>query len=53
MSTVMNEKPAATPAAAASAAPFRSVWSELRETSFRQDWIDAGGIRTRYIQAGP
>lgn len=53
MSTVMNEKPAATPAAAASAAPFRSVWSELRETSFRQGWIDAGGIRTRYIQAGP
>ncbi|WP_028603528.1 alpha/beta fold hydrolase [Ottowia thiooxydans] len=35
------------------AKPFRSVWSELRETSFRQGWIDAGGIRTRYVQAGP
>jgi pimeloyl-ACP methyl ester carboxylesterase len=34
-------------------APFRSVWSEMRETSFRQGWVDAGGIRTRYIQAGP
>lgn len=33
--------------------PFRSVWSELRETTFHQGWIDAGGIRTRYIQAGP
>lgn len=39
--------------AATSVAPFRSVWSELRETSFRQGWIDAGGISTRYIQAGP
>ncbi|MET4579530.1 alpha/beta fold hydrolase [Ottowia thiooxydans] len=32
---------------------FRSVWSELRETSFRQGWVDAGGISTRYVQAGP
>lgn len=37
----------------AAAKPFRSVWSELRETAFRQGWIDAGGIRTRYVQAGP
>lgn len=39
--------------ASAASVPFRSVWSELRETSFRQGWIDAGGISTRYMQAGP
>lgn len=39
--------------ASAASVPFRSIWSELRETSFRQGWIDAGGISTRYIQAGP
>lgn len=32
--------------------PYRSVWSDLRELSFRQGWIDAGGIRTRFAQAG-
>ncbi|MES2400757.1 MAG: alpha/beta hydrolase [Pseudomonadota bacterium] len=55
MSTVMNADATAPTASASAAAetPFRSVWSELRETSFRQGWIDAGGIRTRYIQAGP
>src|SRR5688572_30614026 len=31
---------------------YRSIWTELRETPFRQDWIDAGGIRTRFAQAG-
>ncbi len=33
-------------------AGYRSIWSDLRETAFRQDWLDAGGIRTRYAQAG-
>ncbi len=33
-------------------APYRSVWTELLATPFRQGWIDAGGIRTRYVQAG-
>lgn len=32
---------------------FRSVWSELRTTPFRQGYVDAEGIRTRYVQAGP
>lgn len=31
----------------------RSVWTHLMTTSFRQDWIDVGGVRTRYVQAGP
>ena len=31
---------------------YRSVWSELHATEFRQGWIDAGGLKTRYIQAG-
>jgi 2-hydroxy-6-oxonona-2,4-dienedioate hydrolase len=30
----------------------RSVWTHLMRTEFRQAWIDAGGIRTRYVQAG-
>jgi len=32
--------------------PYRSVWTELLDTPFRQAWIDAGGIKTRFIQAG-
>jgi 2-hydroxy-6-oxonona-2,4-dienedioate hydrolase len=31
---------------------YRSVWSELYATEFRQGWIDAGGLRTRFIEAG-
>ncbi|MCK9917355.1 alpha/beta hydrolase [Microbacteriaceae bacterium K1510] len=30
----------------------RSIWKHLMRTEFRQAWIDAGGIRTRYVQAG-
>jgi 2-hydroxy-6-oxonona-2,4-dienedioate hydrolase len=33
-------------------APYRSIWTELLATSFRQGWIDAGGIKTRFVQAG-
>jgi hypothetical protein len=28
--------------------PYRSVWTELLETPFRQAWVDAGGLKTRY-----
>jgi pimeloyl-ACP methyl ester carboxylesterase len=31
---------------------YRSIWKHLMTTPFRQDWIDAGGIRTRFVQAG-
>jgi pimeloyl-ACP methyl ester carboxylesterase len=31
----------------------RSVWTHMIRTPFRQDYIDAGGVRTRYVQAGP
>lgn len=31
----------------------RSIWGHLMRTSFRQGWVDAGGISTRYVQAGP
>jgi 2-hydroxy-6-oxonona-2,4-dienedioate hydrolase len=34
-----------------SAAP-RSVWKHLMRTEFKQATIDAGGIKTRYVQAG-
>ena len=30
----------------------RSIWAELRETSFSQGWVDAGPVRTRYLHAG-
>lgn len=49
----MNTEMKAEPQAVAVNKPYRSIWSELRETSFRQGWIDAGGVRTRYVQAGP
>jgi pimeloyl-ACP methyl ester carboxylesterase len=29
-----------------------SIWSHLMGTAFRQAWVDAGGIRTRYVEAG-
>jgi hypothetical protein len=31
--------------------PYRSVWTELLDTPFRQAWVDAGGLKTRFIQA--
>jgi 2-hydroxy-6-oxonona-2,4-dienedioate hydrolase len=30
----------------------RSVWRYLMNCTFRQDFVDAGGLRTRYLQAG-
>jgi pimeloyl-ACP methyl ester carboxylesterase len=35
------------------AQPFRSIWTELRQVAFRQEWVDAGGTSTRYAEAGP
>ena len=32
--------------------PYRSVWTELLDIPFRQAWVDAGGLKTRFIQAG-
>jgi len=32
--------------------PYHSVWTELIDTPFRQAWIDAGGLKTRFVQAG-
>ena len=31
---------------------FSSVWADLRGVAFEQGWLDAGGIRTRYLSAG-
>jgi len=31
---------------------FSSVWADLRGVSFRQGFLDAGGIRTRFIESG-
>jgi 2-hydroxy-6-oxonona-2,4-dienedioate hydrolase len=30
----------------------RSIWGHLMKLAFRQDYVDAGGISTRYVQAG-
>ena len=38
--------------AVAAPAPYESIWSHLKTVAFRQDWVDAGGVRTRYAQAG-
>jgi pimeloyl-ACP methyl ester carboxylesterase len=32
---------------------YRSLWTELRQVAFRQGWVDAGGVSTRYAEAGP
>jgi 2-hydroxy-6-oxonona-2,4-dienedioate hydrolase len=31
---------------------YRSIWTELLATPFRQGWVDADGIKTRFVQAG-
>lgn len=31
----------------------RSIWGHLMKLAFRQDYVDAGGVRTRYVEAGP
>ena len=31
---------------------YSSMWSELCQVSFRQDWIDAAGVRTRFLASG-
>ncbi|MGB3353113.1 MAG: alpha/beta hydrolase [Mycobacterium sp.] len=33
-------------------AEFESVWSDLQGVAFSQGYLDAGGIRTRYLHAG-
>lgn len=31
---------------------YQSLWGDVHRSAFRQDYVDAGGVRTRYIQAG-
>jgi 2-hydroxy-6-oxonona-2,4-dienedioate hydrolase len=31
---------------------YSSIWSDLRHTSFSQGFLDAGGIKTRYLSSG-
>jgi 2-hydroxy-6-oxonona-2,4-dienedioate hydrolase len=31
---------------------YESIWSKLMRVAFRQDWVDAGGIKTRFVEAG-
>lgn len=31
---------------------YRSVWARLMTVAFKQDYVHAGGLRTRYIEAG-
>jgi 2-hydroxy-6-oxonona-2,4-dienedioate hydrolase len=35
-----------------SSIPFASIWTDLRGVSFEQGWLDADGIRTRFLMAG-
>jgi 2-hydroxy-6-oxonona-2,4-dienedioate hydrolase len=31
---------------------YHSVWTDLRNVEFSQRWVDAGGVRTRVLEAG-
>ena len=31
---------------------FRSIWSDLQGLAFEQAYVEAGGIRTRYLHTG-
>ena len=33
-------------------AEYESVWSDLQGVPFVQGYLDAGGVRTRYLHAG-
>lgn len=33
--------------------PYRSIWTSLCDVSFRQAWLDAMGVPTRFAEAGP
>ena len=33
-------------------AEFESVWSDLQGVAFEQGYLDAAGVRTRYLRAG-
>ncbi|MES2412863.1 MAG: alpha/beta hydrolase [Pseudomonadota bacterium] len=32
--------------------PYQSIWVELSKTDFHLGWVDAGGIKTRFLEAG-
>jgi 2-hydroxy-6-oxonona-2,4-dienedioate hydrolase len=32
---------------------YRSVWGYLKELEFRQGYVEADGVRTRFVEAGP
>lgn len=32
---------------------FRSLWTDMNQRPFTLGFVDAGGIRTRYVEAGP
>ncbi|MDH2401825.1 alpha/beta hydrolase [Bradyrhizobium sp. SSUT18] len=32
---------------------YESIWTHLADASFHQGYVDAGGIKTRYINGGP
>src|SRR3981189_1533776 len=36
----------------AESSAFESVWSDLQGVPFSQGFLDAGGVRTRYLHAG-
>ncbi|WGL54073.1 alpha/beta hydrolase [Nocardioides sp. BP30] len=52
----MSETTTLSPGPGAGAAPdtadYRSIWGFLRELEFRQGFIEVGGVRTRYAEAG-
>lgn len=31
---------------------FKSIWAELRGTTFSQGWLECGGLETRYLMSG-
>jgi len=33
-------------------APYRSIWTSLCDVAFRQGWLEANGVSTRYVEAG-
>ena len=40
-------------AASSNEGEYRSIWTALRQVAFTQGWLDVGGVRTRYAEAGP
>src|SRR5271170_3028079 len=52
MEKAMQAQTHAEPASQVRPTGYKSLWTDLRGVAFSQGYLDAGGIRTRYLSSG-